>query len=115
MVQDHVRLRIPGGEQMRAFLEDNGYTDLRQIDGKWYGLMRMAYNTRLCCNLDKSGLDGGICFSTWRYAREFLINWDGKTDPIVGEDGCKADKRSLRPSDDEFIALLNKLIFGRAA
>lgn len=75
------------------FLESMGYSHVRQINGRWYGLFRYMYTVGLVCNMDWGGNAGGrICFDTMANAARFLETWDGKTQPTI-EDGMKADKR----------------------
>ena len=93
-VQDQ---QLSESEKLRRFLEEEGYQDLRVINGKMYGLHYMLFTVAVMCNLDYIGpREGRICFEDLCTARAFLKNWDGITPPIVGEDGCTADKRGDR-------------------
>jgi hypothetical protein len=96
---------------MLSFLENEGYFDVRNIDGKWYGLRYMLFTVGVFCDCDKIGPQNGrICFDTLQNAKGFYLAWDGKTDPVVGVDGCKADKRKKinRRLDDYVNKLLKK-------
>jgi len=82
-------------EVSEKFLLEIGYENVRQINGRWYGVQRVGFNVGVMCNLSWSGPDDGrICFQSFRYACEFLANWDGIEAPVVGKDGCAADKRT---------------------
>ena len=73
---------------------DLGYGDVRVINNKVCGTFRLLYTHSVMVDIDSDGnYDGGrICFDTHQNAALFLADWDGKTRPVVGVDGCKADK-----------------------
>lgn len=62
-------------------LHQEGYTDLREIDGRWYGLYRFMFTTGLVVGLDEYGYEGRYCYHTMSEARNALIHWYGKGDP----------------------------------
>ena len=81
---------------MQSFLENLGYAEVRQVNGLWCGLMRMIFTVGVFIDMDRVGpMQGRICFDTWDNASKFLKEWDGKTRPVVGEDGVTADKWSV--------------------
>lgn len=86
--------------KMKAMLEYLGYTDVRYVnkDVGWCGVGRFIYTCGVCINMDATGMSGRFCFDTEQNARLFLKDWDGKTYPEVGVDGCTAIKAKL-PSD----------------
>ncbi len=69
-----------------------GYTNVRVIDGVICATMRFIYTVGVCYGIDSTGYRGRFCFGTQLEADLFLIEWDGVTLPVVGEDGCKAIK-----------------------
>lgn len=73
-------------------LANHGYTNLREINGIACGVMRMLFTHGVCYGLDEYGYAGRYCFDTHLNASLFLKEWDGVTDPVIGEDGCKAIK-----------------------
>jgi hypothetical protein len=76
------------------FLETMGYTQVCIVNGQVCGLMRMIFTAGLFIDMDEVGPSGGrICFDTYADASLFLKEWDGITDPVIGIDGCTADKR----------------------
>lgn len=77
--------------------ENHGYQQVREIDGKLYGLMRFIYTVGVVTGLDDFGYEGRICFDTFQNAELFFRDWDGITPPVVGEDGCTSAKRWSPP------------------
>lgn len=76
--------------------QHHGYSNVRLVEGRGLcGLMRQAFTTGVFVNLEEYGHSGRICFDTWQDAELFLRDWDGKTHPVVGEDGCTAIKTAL--------------------
>ena len=71
---------------------ENGYENVREIDGVVCGTMRFVYTVGVCYGIDETGYRGRFCFDNHLYALLFLNEWDGQTPPIIGEDGCKAIK-----------------------
>ncbi len=80
---------------LKARLEDMGYTHLRYVDGVgWCGIHPMAFTVGVMLDLDQSCINQGrFCFSEHCEAVHFLENWDGVQDPTPGKDGCTANKR----------------------
>lgn len=70
----------------------NGYRSTRVIDGMVCAVMRMIFTTGVFYGLDEVGYRGRFCFDTKQNAELFLKDWDGKTVPTIGEDGCTAIK-----------------------
>jgi len=88
-------------EEMTAILVDEGYSNIRYIEGVGYcGLHPYLYTWGLCWTLDEVGYAGRFCFSDLCSALGFLESWDGATYPVIGEDGCTAIKGSLKTSPD---------------
>ena len=79
----------PDLEQM---LVDNGYQNIREIDGMVCAAMRFIFTVGVCYGIDQTGYRGRFCFDTYQNAMLFLDEWDGRTIPVVGEDGCTAIK-----------------------
>ena len=75
----------------RMFTE-HGYTNLREINGMSCGVSRFLFTCGVCYGLDEVGYVGRYCFDTHQNASLFLKEWDGVTNPVIGEDGCKAIK-----------------------
>lgn len=73
-------------------LTDHGYKELREINGMACGIAQFFYTWGVCYGMDEYGYVGRYCFDTEQNASLFLKEWDGVTDPIIGEDGCKAIK-----------------------
>ena len=71
---------------------DNEYENVREIDGVVYGIRRFMYTVGVCGGIDETGYSGRFCFSSHMNATLFLMNWDGHTLPVIGEDGCTAIK-----------------------
>jgi hypothetical protein len=71
---------------------DNGYTYVMEKDGMVYGLYRFIYTIGVCYGINETGYDGRFCFDSALNALLFIKEWDGKTKPVVGEDGCTAIK-----------------------
>ena len=70
-----------------------GYMELREVEG-WgmCGISRFIYTCGVCYGMDATGMRGRFCFDTYQNASLFLRDWDGKTLPEVGIDGCTAIK-----------------------
>lgn len=79
-------------EKDQELYTNHGYTDLREINGMTCGVMRFIFTCGVCYGLDDTGYVGRYCFDTHQNAELFLHDWDGVTNPVVGEDGCKAIK-----------------------
>lgn len=62
-------------------LEQEGYFNLREVDGKMCGLYRFLFTTGLVVGIDAYGYQGRYCYSTTLEARDALTHWDGKGDP----------------------------------
>lgn len=71
---------------------DNGYKNIRVIDGVVCGTMRFMFTVGVCIGIDDVGYSGRFCFNTQMEADLFLAEWDGQTMPVIGEDGCTAIK-----------------------
>lgn len=56
------------------------------------GVFRFMYTVGVCFGIDETGYEGRYCFDTAQNAMLFLEFWDGRTAPVVGEDGCTAIK-----------------------
>jgi len=81
----HTAVKIPK-------IVETEYKNIRVIDGMICGTNRMMYTVGVFYNLDYCGYSGRFCFDTEQNAALFLKNWDGKTPPTIGIDGCKAIK-----------------------
>lgn len=69
--------------------------DIREHDGKLYALQAFAFTWGLMLNLNGAVYDGRFCFDTLQNAQGFYDDWDFKTYPVVGEDGCTAIKGEI--------------------
>ena len=68
---------------------------LTERDGVYFGLMPFMFTWGVAVNLRPNGIyDGRFCFSSLQEALAFFESWDFKTRPVVGVDGCTADKCS---------------------
>ena len=65
---------------------------IKESDGIYFGVMRMAFTVGIAVGLGHGMYGGRFCFNTLQDALAFYQNWDFKTRPIVGKDGCTADK-----------------------
>ena len=67
--------------------------NLRENNGVYFGLMPFIFTWGVAVNLRPNGTyDGRFCFSSLQEALAFFESWDFKTRPVVGVDGCTADK-----------------------
>jgi hypothetical protein len=78
--------------ELRTQLFVNGYQNMCEIDGMVCATMRFIYTVGVCYGIDSTGYRGRFCFESYQCAELFLKDWDGKTLPVIGEDGCKAIK-----------------------
>jgi len=83
---------------MEAFLIAEGYHNIREVEGVgWCALFPMLFTVGVMLDLDKVGpAQGRYCFKEWSEAAHFLANWDGVTEPIGGQNGCTANKRTKK-------------------
>ena len=76
---------------------------IKEVDGIYYGIMRMMFTVGIAVGLGYYSYGGRFCFNTLQDALAFYNDWDFKTRPTVGVDGCTADK--VHPFfDDYFVA-----------
>jgi len=68
-------------KELLAFLEENGYVEIKENNGILYGIMPMIFTTALVCNIDWTGYSRRYCFETGDEASESLKEWDGVGDP----------------------------------
>lgn len=68
-------------QNLRAFLESTGYTDLRVVQGKVCGLYPFAFTTGLVVGLDLVGYERRYCFENASDARTALEGWNGQDHP----------------------------------
>lgn len=66
---------------LRDFLTDMGYTDLRIVRGKVCGIARFDLVCGLAVGLDLSGCDAVYTFENELEARAALAAWDGAGHP----------------------------------
>lgn len=79
--------------ELLTILKENGYTNIWHIENRgWCATQRFIFTWGVCFGLDKTGYKGRYCFADQCSAEGFLLNWDGITVPVVGEDGCTAIK-----------------------
>ena len=75
-----------------AMLEGLGYYHVTLVDGMWCGIRRQMFTVGVFIDMDESFVAGRYCFDTAADAEYFLEEWNGRTVPVVGEDGCTAIK-----------------------
>lgn len=78
--------------EFENLLADEGYTNVREIDGMVCATHRYIYTVGVCYGIDMTGYRGRFCFDSQQNAELFLKDWDGQTMPVIGEDGCTAIK-----------------------
>ncbi len=78
--------------RLEEIAHSHGYTNLRWVGEALCGILPFLYTHGVCYRLDESGYRMRFCFETKLQAVSFLETWDGKTLPIVGQDGCTAIK-----------------------
>ncbi|MDM0032374.1 hypothetical protein QTI33_09580 [Variovorax sp. J22P271] len=64
-----------------AMLAHNGYSHVRQLGGKWVGLLRFNFTVGLVVGLDGGGYDRRYCFEFAEDAIQSLDAWDGHDHP----------------------------------
>lgn len=79
-------------DELTNFLVDEGYSNIHEIDGMVCATLRFIYTVGVVYGIDWTGYRGRFCFESQQCAELFLKDWDGKTLPVVGEDGCTAIK-----------------------
>jgi hypothetical protein len=62
-------------KDIEIFLTKQGYTNLKEIDGKICGLTRLAFTTGLCVDLDMHGYKYRYCYSQHADAAEALAKY----------------------------------------
>ena len=63
-------------------LLEQGYEDLREIDGHGLcGIREFVFTTAVAIQLDEVGYRGRYCYEVDAHARAALRDWDGKADP----------------------------------
>lgn len=63
------------------FLEENGYTNIRVIAGKYCGLCRFIYTTGLVVGLNAAGYERRYCYENFADAASALAEWTGVNHP----------------------------------
>ena len=75
------------------YLLKMGYSDIKVAGPRGVcAVLRQLVTVGVFYGCDEYGVAGRICFDTMQNARLFLKDWDGTTEPTVGEDGCTAIK-----------------------
>lgn len=68
--------------ELKKLLESEGYTDIKEINGRGLcGLYRFIFTTGLVTGLDSTGYSGRYCYSSKADALKALESWDGQEDP----------------------------------
>ena len=78
--------------ELEQMLIDNGYENIREINGMVCATSRFIFTVGVCYGIDMIGYKGRFCFDNYAFAQLFLEEWDGVTPPVIGEDGCTAIK-----------------------
>jgi hypothetical protein len=60
-------------EEMITFLTQQGYTNIRAVEGGFVGLVRLIYTTGLCIGIDAWGYEGRYCYGD-RFLAERACN-----------------------------------------
>ena len=69
-------------EQLKAFLEEEGYTRLKEIEGRGVcGVKQFMFTWAIVYGLDEMGLRGRWCYNNAIEPVVYLETWDGKEDP----------------------------------
>ena len=63
------------------FLEAEGFTHIRVINGRICGIKRFIFTTGLVIGLDEIGYLGRYCYENRSDAIDALREWDGSGDP----------------------------------
>ena len=82
-------------KELEEFLKNEGYYNLKYIEGKGYcGLREFIFTTGLCCNLTYHCFSGRYCYpkDKSKKAEIALKYWDGKEDPLGPWIKYKGDK-----------------------
>jgi hypothetical protein len=70
-----------------------GYQYVRYVPGYgWCAVSRYIFTVGLVLGVSGYGLEGRFCFKGLGPALSFYLGWDGSAPPVVGQDGCTADK-----------------------
>lgn len=62
-------------------LAQNGYTHVRQLGGRWVGLLRFNFTVGLVVGLDGGGYERRYCFEFAEDASQALEAWNGRDHP----------------------------------
>ncbi len=69
-------------EQLKAFLEKEGFLYLRDIPGRgWCGVRRNLFTWGLFYGMGHHGIVGRYCFGDLSEVKASLNEWDGSGDP----------------------------------
>lgn len=68
-------------EELFKFITDQGYTDLRVVDGKLCGLMQMSFTHALVVDMTWAGYARRYCYEHKSDALMALNIWDGADHP----------------------------------
>lgn len=70
------------GDAFKAFLEGNGYFNVRQLStGEWAGIQQFMFTFGLMVGLDRYGYRTRYCYGNLVEAVAALDAWDGKGSP----------------------------------
>lgn len=76
-------------------LELNGYSHVREIDGKYYGLLEFMFTTGLVCDLNERGYYKRFCYENYDDALAALNEYsglDGPNGPWIKEKGIDGER-----------------------
>lgn len=68
-------------DQLLVMVENNGYTHVRQLGGRYVGLQRFNFTVGLVVGLDWIGHDRRYCYEKAKDAIKAIETWDGKAHP----------------------------------
>lgn len=63
--------------ELNKFLEEQGYTDLIELNGELCGIMKFLFTTGLIVGLTRYGYRVRFCYEFTNEARVALERWDG--------------------------------------
>lgn len=79
--------------KLHEILNENGYLHIKYVEGwGWCAIQYFIFTVGVCFGLDETGRAGRFCFADLQSAMSFYQDWDGTTQPIIGQNGCLAIK-----------------------
>lgn len=67
---------------LKAFLEEQGYEDVREVPGHGVcGVLRFAFTHGICCDMNETTRGYRYCYHTRYEAKKAFADWDGNGHP----------------------------------